>query len=1122
MKGFGKVGKIVTLSIMIAVSAALIVGDAFAVKYAPVISGFFGTAEQIGGDDALIEQGAKNGDEVVRKLANEGVVLMKNGLNKSGKPTLPLPEETKKINIFGWGATDSGFLLSGNGSGRSYVHEDNKVTLLQAFKQSGFEYNDEVIKIYEKHCTTEDADWGETANWNNRYNTKLKEPVTADAFPADVINRAKAISDTALIVLSRYSGEYIGRLYSKQPKHDLPTDESRSFNEISAEEESLIKMCTDNFDNVIVLFNTGSIMDMSFVDDLGVDAAMNVGYMGQSGSTAIPKILKGEVNPSGRLADTVVYDPEINEITRVNGESANIVYAEDIYMGYKYYETADAERCFDGRTRGNKSGYDAVVQYPFGSGLSYTKFDWTIESTSLPNGSTLTKDSEIEINVRVTNKGERAGKDVVELYLTPPYIRGGVEKSEVVLLDFAKTPELKPEESTVVSFKIDPYAMASYDCYDKNDNGTTGWELDEGEYVLSLRTDSHNVKVPDVTEVTYKVDYYLRWQRDPDSNGRVRNRFTGETAEAGIPLDGSTLTNSKWKYLSRGNGFADIPTARSTVASSDNLTIAASSNYQYDLYDYDAMPKMGAENNLRLVVKEDGSYATKGEFDGTSGGKAKLKYNEELVKELGNPDNWKSSNWGLLLDQMTLAELESIVEDGGYGSRAIESIGKPVLLEYDGPSGFNRTNMSPNVPGSKFTALPAENLVGQTWNKELVYQAGQIVGIDGQNFGISGIYAPCVNLHREYLNGRNYECYSEDAVISGYLAANFIKGAKSNGVYSYLKHLALYDSGPYTDKRVWLTEQNFREMYLRPFEIAVKEGGATGMMISFNQIGPNWAGASAAMINGICRDEWGFKGTMVTDYDSGTDRFMNLTAGIRAGVNLQLNPQYGQAGSYGNLDMSDPVEVHLARESAKAIVYTYCNAYWYAKTNTDSNQYSWSISSPSAIEKGFDWWILLVVFINVAVFALLVWRALVMILPNLLKARVGKVKTESSDKVAAEVVSAPDRIKSAPRTKAAKAVGTTELSHWGKYEMLSAEARGLYEDVAMYSAKIDESRRRITSSGEEWLIGETVLVRLAIDNGNAVCEFPALTSIDELRLTGDSSVEKAKSLIGEVLTNLGR
>lgn len=966
-----KTGKIISVCSVALISAALIVGDVFAGYYRSIISTFFGCTEQIEGDKTQVEEGAKSGDEVVRKIANEGVVLLKNEKNKSGKPTLPLAKNNRKINVFGWGATDAGFLLAGNGSGKSVSHEENKVTLLDAFKASGFEYNEEIIGIYEKHCNNP-KDWGETADWSYRFKTELKEPVTDVAFPSEVVNRAKDFSDTALVILSRYSGEYLERIAMTQKKQGLPEDTTRSFSEITTEEETLLKMCTENFENVIVVFNSGSIMDMSFLrqeEKVGkIGAALNVGYVGQSGSTGIVKILTGEVCPSGKLADTVVYDPKVNEMVRINGrddKSSDIVYAEDIYVGYKWYETAAHEGYFS---------YEDVVQYPFGFGLSYTSFAWEIESLSLPENSALSKDSEIEIQVRVTNTGEVAGKDVVELYYTAPYTKGGIEKAYVNLLDFAKTPLLEPEQSSVVTFKFTPYEMASYDCYNLNANGLTGWELDTGDYELKLMTSAHDLKQMDHNTIVYKVEDtghpetdIIRYNRDPVTNTRIKNRFTGETAYGGLPLDGSGLKaqdGEDWTYLSRSDISNTVPKERSKSPSGNSISKYV--GYQYDGYYYDAMPVVGQENNLRLVTKDDGSHVSKDEFDGSKTGDFTLKYNDELIFDL--VENFESETWEKLLNQLTTDELKDLIEGSGYKTQAVESIGKPVYLNYDGPSGFNRTNMSPNVPGSRMTAFPAENLVAQTWNKELAYQMGQIVGIDGNNFGIGGIYAPTVNLHREMLNGRNYECYSEDPIISGYMAAHFIKGAASNNVYCYLKHLALYDSAPYTNIRVWITEQNFRENYLKPFEIAIKVGKANGIMASFNKIGPTWAGSNHAMINDIIRGEFGFKGTVITDYSDGTNSVMDIHSGLRGGLNTELNPNYPTTGTYGKVDFNDVTEVNLARESAKGIIYTSCSTYYYAKHNTDSNEYTVEIMGPRAIKKGFEWWIPVLVASEAVIF----------------------------------------------------------------------------------------------------------------------------------------------------------
>lgn len=964
------VKRIISLSAIGLMTAGIAIGDYFASYYRSIISTFLGCAEQIEGDHSKVEEGAKSGDEVVRKIANEGVVLLRNENNKEGKPTLPLASSQRKVNVFGWGATDDGFLLAGNGSGKSVSHKDNKVTLLQAFQKAGFTYNEEVISIYEKHCSKPN-DWGETQQWAYRNDCKLKEPVTNEAFPQDVVTRAKEFSDTAVVVLSRYSGEYLEMIATTQKKQGLPEDKTRTFSEISTEDESLLKMCTENFNNVIVIMNSGSIMDMSFLreeDKVGhIGAALNVGYVGQSGAVGIVNVLTGEVCPSGKLADTAVYHSKENEMVRINGRNSSndIVYAEDIYVGYKWYETAAHEGYFN---------YDDVVMYPFGYGLSYTTFDWKVTELRLPDHAKLEKDSQIEISVQVTNTGNVAGKDVVELYYTAPYKKGGVEKSYVNLLDFEKTPLLEPNQSCTLKFSFTPYEMASYDCYNLNENGLVGWELDTGEYQLKLMTSSHTLKEMEQNIIHYEVEAkdpsedsscgIIRYNKS-STGKRVRNRFTGETAYGGLSIDGKGLKaqdGKDWTYLSRADIEHTVPKVRCKSPSGNALQ--PYSSYQNENYDYTKFPTTGEEHHLRLVTKEDGSFASKSDF---SDGKTKLKYNDELIFALAQ--DYDSPEWEKLLDQLTFQDMQDLIEGAGYGTKAIERVGKPAALDYDGPSGFNRTNLAPNVEGAKMTAFPAENMLGQTWNKELAYQMGQIVGMDGNNFGISGIYAPTVNLHREMLNGRNYECYSEDPIISGYLAANFIKGAASNNVYCYLKHLALYDSSPYTDKRVWCTEQNLRENYLKPFEIAIQKGHATGLMASFNKIGATWAGANDAMINGIIRGEFGFRGTVITDYSDGTSSVMNLTAGLRGGLNAQLNPNYPTVGQYGKIDFSDVTMANLARESAKGILYTSVYTYDYAKHHAGENEYAVDIVGPQSIKTGFEWWIPVLVVVEVVIFA---------------------------------------------------------------------------------------------------------------------------------------------------------
>lgn len=971
--------RILSLSMMTAIALGLAVGDYYAVSYHNLISQFFGVGEQIGGDFKEIDDSSSSGDEVVRKIGNDGVVLLKNE-DKDGKAVLPLNESKTKVNILGACATDEGFLLVGNGSGCAKPHQDLRVSLLDAFEEENIEYNKELLERYSSLPSSYWNDWGEKGA--KASSVTLKEPDPNTLFSQSDFNQAKAFSDTAIVVISRFNGEFSGRIDTTQKKANGSQDTSRYYNEITKEEEDLLKLCTANFDKVIVLLNTGSVMNMSFLDDPAIghiSAALNVGYMGQSAATAIPKILYGKVNPSGHLDDTVAYDFKNDEPSHFNGKRGHdsLVYQEDIYVGYKWFETADAEGFWNERHRNSKSGYDAVVQYPFGYGLSYTTFDWELVSSSLSikENSSLQKNSEISFDVKVTNTGAVPGKDVVQVYYTAPYYKNGIEKASVNLVRFAKTPELKPQESTKLHFTITPYDMASYDCYSLNDNDMTGWELDPGTYSIKLMTDSHHLKDMVNNELTYNVDYIIRYKKDPTTNKRIKNRFTGDLAYGEMPLDGENLeTGKKPQYLSRADFKATFTTNRLTPPS----VTSAQKDYVYDGYNFTEEPVLGEEHNLRLVTKDDGSFASADDFNGKNGS-IKLKYNSDLINELGNPETgYNNAKWDDLLNQLTKEDLHAAIEGSGYKTSALASVGKPVSIEYDGPAGFNRTNLSPNVASAKMTSFPSEALIGQTWNEELTYQMGQIIGIDGQNFNISGIYGPAVNLHRESMNERNYEYYSEDPLLSGYLASGFIKGANSNGVHSYLKHLALYDSSNYAYSNIWCTEQALREIYLKPYEIAIKYGQCNGIMSAYNKVGATWAGANYAMINGIIREEFGFRGTVISDYDNNEDS-MNINAGLRGGNDTWLNPQYPSyrypTKTWSRFDSNDVTHLNLARNATKNILYTFCNTYYYSTHKDMNNPYAKEVSTPKTVEQGFEWWIHVVVGLNVlTLIGFIIWN----------------------------------------------------------------------------------------------------------------------------------------------------
>ena len=1002
--------RIVTVAFLLIVAAALIVGDVIARRYATVISNFLGVGEQIEGDKTKVDEAAKTSDELVRKIADEGIVLVKNE-DEDGIPVLPLAKDNATVNLFGFGATDAGILLSGDGSGRSNPHEDLIVTLTEAFTDCGVMYNQEIIKIYKGYRTTQDADWGLSASWANRYSTTLKEPVTDRYFTDDVMERAKAFSDTAVIVLSRYSGEFLGsNTQSQQKKYNLPTDTSREYGQISTEEQSLIKLCNETFNNVVIVFNCGSMMDMTFLEtgrapdgeEIGrPDAALVAGYLGQSGASAIPRIIYGDVNPSAKLADTVVYNPRENELTRYNftENEADCVYTEGVYVGYKFYETAAAERYYDERTLDgtDKTDYDAVVQYPFGYGLSYTDFSWSVKETNLTDGSVLEKDDTVTITVTVTNTGDVAGKDVVQLYYAPPYVDGEIEKPAISLVDFAKTPTLEPEMSADVTLSFSAYDLASYDCYDMNKNGYAAWELDESAaHTLKFMSDAHTPKADmdrDANapggELTYTVTKDIVWTTDPVSGNEVVNRFTGDTAYLGVPLDGSTLGQG-WTYLTRA-AWADSVCASEYPNLSVNVDDKAVAYSGYDSV-FTEMPPFGVDAGAeyKLVLRADGTVAQNGDF--TNAG-VELKYNDDLMFYLADPEHYNDpddAKWKTFLDQLTKEEIRLIVEDAGYGSKEAYGIGKNIWTDQDGPSGFNTSNFNPNND-SKLTAFPTENMVGQTWSKDLLFQMGQVIGVDAENFNMSGIYAPGVNLHKNSFGARNYEYFSEDSVLSGIYAAQFSLGAKSNGAMVYVKHLVCYDYQ--TIGRVWLNEQTFRETYLRPFEIAIKEGGATGLMSSFNKVGPEWTGGNHAMINDVIRGEWGFNGVVITDYQDGSTERMAMPHSLRARAGLQLNPNRGTAGRYGRIDTDSPVEMNLARLTVKDIVYAKCNVYYAAKNNTIQNEFTIEISGPRAVTYGFAWWIMLLVFINVIVFGLLIWRGIALALPLVRDVRMRKKAT---------------------------------------------------------------------------------------------------------------------------------
>ena len=974
-----KVKKAICIAAIAIILAALIAGNVVAGMFAGIITNALNAdSTDFSGEET--QQALQQSDELVRTLAEDSIVLLKNQEDSDGEPALPLTEDELKVNLFGFSAYDpsdaasfDGFLMKGIGSGSSTISENKAIALQGALEENGIEYNTELEKVYDAFKV------GRGGNSGNAY--WLDEPeITEEQF-----RQAEEYSDVAIVVFSRLGGENIGEQPHQQTQGAVNRD--KTYLEITDPEQELLDEVTDRFDKVIVLLNTSNAMHCGFLDDEYVDAAMYVGLTGQSGAIAIGEILKGETlkgdqfSPSGKLSDLYSYDPS-NDPAFNNTESAssgnsgtNIQYSEGLYYGYRWYETADADGYFEAKG----TSYEDQVQFPFGFGLSYTTFEWEVmsiavgeEEASLGSAIDLTdadKNTTITLKVVVTNTGSVYGKDVVQLYYTPEYISGEIEKAEVNLLDFDKTISLEPGQSEELTLTFTAYDMASFDATDANNNGASTYELDAGTYTISLRTDSHTLKMNGADQmanvtVDFTIDEDIVFSEDPVTGEAIETRFTGETAYAGVPIDGSTAGVTQ-EYLSRADFAGTFPDEQAPLPTEAAEANRIAAEWYDPSYDTDTAPTQGVDNgeNALMVTYTDDAGS--------------LQYDYDLFAILSDYD---AEEWDTLLDQIEVSELVNLVHNSGFFNPAIESVGKQQQADFDGPAGFNTNSLSGDWGGSTvtdtWTAYPCECLLGCSWNKDLMLQMGLSMGVEANATGINGWYAPGINLHRTNYTSRNYEYYSEDPILSGNLAANVIHGAKINGLYCYMKHFVVSESGPNgRDWNTWLPEQVLREIYLKPFEIAVKEGGSNAVMSSFNNLGSIWTGSNHALLVDILRGEWGFRGTVITDWsDGGNPGAMNPRQGVRAGNDIWLNPNAPHIN--GALNASDATDVACARNSAHNVLYTLVDTIHYYNTfDRDSLDTIFNANvGVKTREEPFAWWIILLVLIDVIVVAgMAVW-----------------------------------------------------------------------------------------------------------------------------------------------------
>ena len=855
------------------------------------------------GLDLSSEEAKAVQDEAIdftKEITAEGIVLLRNE-----RDTLPL-EDTDKVNLFGWSSTNHIVGGSGGSGGASTI----EVSLKDSFEAAGFTVNEELWNMYvgyQEARTTETEEGRYTTSWS------IPEPALGDKdyYTDALLESAKQFSDTAVLVISRGSGEGV----------DIP----EGYLSLTQTEKDLAKYLTENYKNVIAVINSNSVMEIGYLEEVDVEAILFMPGTGAYGADSLGKIVGGEVNPSGHLVDTMAYDhksspayyfankPGTMEYSDLAGWYY-VDYVESIYVGYKYYETAAAEGYID---------YDKTVQYPFGHGLSYTQFEKEVVDVR----GNLDSDV-IEVDVRVTNVGDTAGKEVVQIYATPEYYEGGIEKAHVDLVGFEKTALLAPNgqegSEQVVTVEVEPYEIASYDWDDADGDGKTGYVLEEGKYELKLMDNAHDLVQ---MAATFELEKDIYIEEDPVTGAKIQNLFDDVAGQE---------ETQPVQYLSRADFAGTFPQRENTesstgrAASSAVKAVSDKNNIQYS-NDANAQPIVTEqENNLRLFTLADGTFATQAQLEGDLADGQELVLNEELFSQLYADDD--SPLWDDLLDQLSLDEMKGLIVEAQFGTHAIESIGLLATHHSDGPQGVSSFSAG---DGGKGINYPVQEYIAQTWNKEIAAKQGNLFGREARVGGIAGMYAPAANIHRTPYSGRNFEYYSEDGFLSGQMAAKVIHAGREQGIFMYMKHFALNDQDQFrgentTSLMTWSNEQAIREIYVKPFEIAVKEGNATAIMTSFNRIGATWTGASKALLTDLLRTEWGFKGSTITDlhmhygvsfagvnYD---EWWMNSEQGIRAGQDSWL--VLADVGIRPELDLENATTQNAMRESVKHIIYT--------------------------------------------------------------------------------------------------------------------------------------------------------------------------------------------------------
>lgn len=898
-KRISKVKVIIAYVVCTVIVIGLVIGNYYALKYQNLISVYFNQSNQkivtaegensdyFTSDFDTEEERTAHLQEVGTKIEEEGIVLL-----KDENDALPITSGSK-ISVFGQDSVDP--IYGGGGAGS--VDSSKAVNLKTAFKNAGYELNETLWDFYESgkgssyRKATPDV-YGE--------GTFAVNEVPVDVYTDAVKSSFTEYNDAAVIVIGRSGGESSDLSYE-------PLEDGYTYLQLNDDERAMIQMVTENFDKVVVLLNTQNAMELGFLEEYDIDACLWIGALGETGAYGVASVLTGEVNPSGALVDTYAYDslsaPSIENFgnyTITNSEvdrgNTYMVYGEGIYVGYLYYETRYEDVVLGNEVKTNYD-YTTTVQYPFGYGLSYTDFSWSDYSVK-------ETDDTYEITVTVTNTGDTAGKDIVQVYMQSPYTdydkENGIEKASVELVGFAKTSEIEAGKSETVTVSVGKEVMKTYDA-----NGTGTYIVDAGDYYFAAGVDAHDAlnnilaakgkTTADGMDYDGKADFTAKITVNKmDTKTYAVSMATGNEITNQFEKADISYYDSEFQYLSRSDWTGTWPTtyADGALKASDEMLSDLEISFSED---------ENAEKPVTNTISEEFGALKAATLIGAD-------YDNDL--------------WNVLVQQLTVEEMDKLVRIGGYATMNIESIQLPATTDKDGPAGISGTL----VGGESGTSYPPAVVLASTWNLELSEEFGRCIGEDSLALDVAVWYAPACNIHRSPYSGRNFEYYSEDGFLSGKMASSTVIGAQSKGAVVTVKHFALNDQEcNRVGGAIFANEQSIRELYLEPFEYTVREGDALGMMASMNRIGARWSGGHSGLMTATLRDEWGFKGMVVTDQASfSVFAYEDLREGLEAGTDLWLNTD-ASLWALSDDQMTPTVLTNMQR-AAKNVIYAITNS----------------------------------------------------------------------------------------------------------------------------------------------------------------------------------------------------